>query len=95
MALTPCLSYTAQNTIDVNETDLSVAELLRKLVCIDRDVFLAHNADRAFELARALSFRATMIDVDQRGKDGLLLIQDLRAQFPHVPVIAISRENPV
>jgi CheY-like chemotaxis protein len=54
-------------------------------------VFLASDASQGFDLAKRLGFSVALIDLDLKGKDGLLLIEQMRESFPHLPIIAISR----
>ena len=74
----------------VVDDDLSFLELASKILNRDRQVFLAFDARQAFQLAKHLGFSVVLVDLDLKGKDGLLLIQRLREHFPELPIIAIS-----
>jgi two-component system sensor histidine kinase/response regulator len=74
----------------VVDDDLSLLELASKILNRDRQVFLATDAKQAFELATRLGFSVVLIDLDLKGKAGLLLIQQLRESFPDLAIIAIS-----
>jgi len=74
----------------VVDNDVSFLELASKILNRDRQVFLAIDAQQAFQLAEHLGFSVALIDLDLKGKDGLSLIQHLRESFPDLPVIAIS-----
>ena len=65
-------------------------ELASKILNRDRQVFLAFDAQQAFQLTQHLGFSVALVDLDMKGKDGLSLIQELRESFPELPIIAIS-----
>jgi DNA-binding response OmpR family regulator len=52
----------------------------------------ARNADHARQLLRGVgpSFTVVMVDLDLPGQDGFSFLQELRAFFPELPLIAIS-----
>jgi CheY-like chemotaxis protein len=66
-------------------------ELANKILNPDRQIFLAYDAQQAFQLIRHLGGAAALVDLDLKGKDGLSLMQKLRERFPALPVVAISR----
>ena len=74
----------------VVDDDISFLELASKILNRDRQVFLAFDAQQAFQLAKHLGFSVALVDLDLKGKDGLSLIESLRKNFPDLPVIAIS-----
>ena len=74
----------------VVDDDFSLLELASNILNRDRQVFLATDAKQAFELAKRLGFSVVLIDLDLKGKAGLLLIQQLRESFPDLAIIAIS-----
>ena len=74
----------------VVDNDVSFLELASKILNRDRQVFLAFDAQQAFQLAEHLGFSVALIDLDLKGKNGLSLIQKLRESFPDLPIIAIS-----
>src|SRR5579883_1677472 len=74
----------------VADDDIEFLTLASELLNRDRKVFLAFDAQQAFMLAQHLGFSVALVDLDLKGKDGLLLIQKLRGTLPHLPVIAIS-----
>jgi CheY-like chemotaxis protein len=74
----------------VADHDASFLELAGTILNRDRQVFLALDAQQAFQLAEHLGFTVALVDLDLRGKDGLSLIEKLRKSFPDLPVIAIS-----
>jgi DNA-binding response OmpR family regulator len=53
-------------------------------------VFLASDADRAFELARELGFSVALVDLDLPGEEGFALIRTLRDTVPELSIIVIS-----
>ncbi len=74
----------------VVDHDVSCLELASRILNRDRKVFLAIDAKQAFQLAEYLGFSVALVDLDLRGKEGLLLIQRLREHFPEMAVIAVS-----
>jgi len=74
----------------VVDDDISFLELASQILNRDRQVFLAFDAQQAFQLAKHLGFSVVLVDLDLRGKDGLSLIERLRESFPDLPIIAIS-----
>jgi len=74
----------------VADNDASFLELAGSILNRDRQVFLALDAQQAFQLAEHLGFSVALIDLDLKGKDGLSLIQKMRKSFPDLPIIAIS-----
>jgi two-component system sensor histidine kinase/response regulator len=74
----------------VVDDDLSFLELASKILNRDRQVFLAFDAQQAFQLTKHLGFSVALVDLDLKGKDGLSLIERLRENFPDLPIIAIS-----
>jgi DNA-binding response OmpR family regulator len=53
-------------------------------------VFLASTSQQAFNLAKDLGFSVVLVDLDLGREDGLLLIREIHAKFPGLPIIAIS-----
>ncbi|HLJ49111.1 MAG TPA: response regulator [Bryobacteraceae bacterium] len=74
----------------VVDNDSSFLELASKTLNRDRQVLLASNAEQAFELAKQVGLSVVLIDLDMKGKAGLLLIQQLRETLPDLAIIAIS-----
>ncbi|HEV2202465.1 MAG TPA: response regulator [Bryobacteraceae bacterium] len=74
----------------VADQDASFLALAAIILNQDRQVFLALDAQQAFQLTEHLGFSVALVDLDLKGKDGLSLIQRLRAAFPDLPIIAIS-----
>lgn len=74
----------------VVDNDVAFLELASKILNRDRQVFLASDAQHAFELAQRLGFSVALVDLDLKGRDGLSLIQRLRENFPDLPIVAIS-----
>jgi CheY-like chemotaxis protein len=74
----------------VADNDISFLELASKILNRDRQVFLAFDAQQAFQLAKNLGFSVALVDLDLKGSDGLSLIPKLRENFPELPIIAIS-----
>jgi DNA-binding response OmpR family regulator len=74
----------------VADGDITFLDLASQILNRDRQVFLAFDAQQAFLLAKHLGFLVALVDLDLKGKDGLLLIQQLRDAFRDLPVIAVS-----
>ena len=74
----------------VADNDVSFLELAGHILNRDRQVFLALDAQQAFQLAADLGFSVALVDLDLKGEDGLSLIQKMRLSFPDLPIIAIS-----
>ena len=83
-------AYNRCSMILVADNDISFLELASKILNRDRQVFLAFDAQQAFQLAKNLGFSVALVDLDLKGSDGLSLIQKLRENFPELPIIAIS-----
>jgi CheY-like chemotaxis protein len=64
--------------------------LWSELLECDPKVFLVYDAHEAFQLAEHFGFSVALIDLDLKGKDGLITIQNLRMNFPDLPVVVIS-----
>src|SRR5260370_28747450 len=75
----------------VVDDDEELLEQAQEILNRSRQVFLASDADRAFELARELGFSVALVDLDLPGEDGFALIRKLRDTFPELSIIAISR----
>src|SRR5712691_13505529 len=73
--------------VDDDEAFLEQAE---EILNRNRQVFLASDADRAFELARELGFPVALVDLDLPGEDGFALIRKLHDAVPELSIIAIS-----
>jgi two-component system nitrogen regulation response regulator NtrX len=71
---------------DVN----TLASLARAFRLAGHEVTVSDNADRAFELARSEHFDMIFSDVVMPGKDGLALLEDLRAAGIATPVVMVS-----
>lgn len=70
--------------------DLTFPELANQVLHCDSQIFLAYDAQQAVQLVEHLGGAVTVVDLDSKGRDGLLLMQKLRERFPDLPVIAIS-----
>jgi CheY-like chemotaxis protein len=74
----------------VVDHDIAFLDLASRILNRDRQVFLASDAQKAFQLVNRLGFSVALVDLDFKGNDGLSLIQGLRESFPDLPIIAIS-----
>ena len=73
----------------VVDNDGAFLEQAQEILNRIRQVFLASDADRAFELARELGFSVALIDLDLPGEDGFELIRKLRDMVPELSIIAV------
>lgn len=78
--------------VDSDPTFLNDAE---QLLNQDGGVFLALNADHARFLVGSVGddLSVALVDSDLPGLNDLSLIREMRRDFPHLPVIAISVAN--
>ena len=58
-------------------------------------VDLADNGNDGFELARSRKYDVIVLDLMLPGKDGLSVLQDLRAQDVHTPVICLTARDAI
>ncbi len=77
-------------TVSLLIEDIEVLQLWSEVLGCDPKVFLVHGAREAFRLAEHFGFSVALIDLDRKGKDGLLMIQNLRTSYPDLPVVVIS-----
>ena len=73
----------------VVDDDLADLQQAQEILNRNRQVLLASDAKRAFELARKLGFSVALVDLNMRGMEGLELIRKLHANMPDLPIIAI------
>jgi two-component system, NtrC family, nitrogen regulation response regulator NtrX len=74
----------------VDDEANTLASLSRAFRLAGHDATVCDNAAKAFELARSQSFDLILSDVVMPGKDGLSLLEDLRAQGIATPVVMMS-----
>ena|SRR5712691_4539033 len=74
----------------VVDDDEELLEQAQEILNRNRQVFLASDVDRAFELARELGFSVALVDLDLPGEDGFALIRKLHDAIPKLSIIAIS-----
>jgi CheY-like chemotaxis protein len=73
------------------EDDAQVREALRLLLEADgHRVVGARDGEEGLRAVRALGCDLVVCDVFMPNKDGLETIRELRAEWPHLPVVAIS-----
>src|SRR5271165_2686549 len=68
----------------------TLASLSRAFRLAGHEATVCDNAARALELIKAERFDVVLSDVVMPGKDGLALLEDLKAQGASVPVVMIS-----
>ena len=78
------------NLLIVDDEPNTLASLSRAFRMAGHDVTVCDNATKALEFARRQNFDLIFSDVVMPGKDGLSLLEDLKAQGNTVPVVMIS-----
>jgi DNA-binding NtrC family response regulator len=79
----------------VDDDQNTLASLARAFRLSGHEATVCDNAGRAIELARAGSFDMILSDVVMPGKDGLTLLEELRALNISLPVVMISGQATV
>jgi len=74
----------------VDDEANTLASLSRAFRLAGHEATVCDNASKALELAKAQSFDLILSDVVMRGKDGLALLEDLKAQGVTAPVVMMS-----
>ena len=78
------------NLLVVDDEANTLASLSRAFRLAGHEAIVCDNAAKALELAKAQSFDLIFSDVVMPGKDGLSLLEDLRAQGVTTPVVMMS-----
>ncbi|HEY4052394.1 MAG TPA: sigma-54 dependent transcriptional regulator [Terriglobales bacterium] len=78
------------NLLIVDDEASTLASLSRAFRLAGHDATVCDNAAKAVELAKSETFDLIFSDVVMPGKDGLDLLQDLRAQGVNTPVVMMS-----
>lgn len=75
----------------VVDDEYSVQLFFEQVLCeVGYYVTLAGNARSALAQARSREFDVVVIDLSLPDRDGLEVIQQLRAEFPLIPILAVS-----
>src|SRR5260370_17361727 len=74
----------------VDDDPRPLASLARAFRLAGHEATVCDNAARALELAKSKAFDMMLSDVVMPGKDGLALLEDLRAVGIALPVVMIS-----
>ena len=74
----------------VDDETNTLASLSRAFRLAGHDAVVCDNASKALEMAKAQMFDLIMSDVVMPGKDGLSLLEDLKAQGVIAPVVMMS-----
>src|SRR5258708_30302907 len=74
----------------VDDDPNTLASLARAFRLAGHEATVCDNAARALELVKSQPFDMMLSDVVMPGKDGLALLEDLRAQGIGLPVVMIS-----
>jgi two-component system response regulator FlrC len=76
----------------VVEDDSNTRYLIKQnLQQIGYEVVEAENGLQALEILREdVTFQAILSDIQMDGMDGLTLLQHLRSDYPHIPVMMLS-----
>jgi DNA-binding NtrC family response regulator len=78
------------NILIVDDDANTLASLSRAFRLAGHEATVCDNAARALELIKTERFDVVLSDVVMPGRDGLALLEDLRAQGVSVPVVMIS-----
>ena len=78
------------NILIVDDDANTLASLARAFRLSGHQALVCDNAARALELIKTERFDVVLSDVVMPGKDGLALLEDLKAQGASVPVVMIS-----
>jgi two-component system nitrogen regulation response regulator NtrX len=78
------------NLLIVDDDANTLASLSRAFRLAGHEAAVCDNAARALDLIKAQHFDMVLSDVVMPGKDGLSLLEDLKAQGASVPVVMIS-----
>ena len=78
------------NLLIVDDEANTLASLSRAFRLAGHEVTVCDNAAKAIELAKTQSFDLIFSDVVMPGKDGLSLLEDLKAQQVTTPVVMMS-----
>jgi two-component system nitrogen regulation response regulator NtrX len=74
----------------VDDEANTLASLSRAFRLAGHDAVVCDNANKALEMAKAQNFDLIMSDVVMPGKDGLSLLEELKAQGVAIPVVMMS-----
>ncbi|MFZ0360965.1 MAG: response regulator, partial [Terriglobales bacterium] len=74
----------------VDDEANTLASLARAFRLEGHEAAVCDNANRALELAKTQSFDLILSDVVMPGKDGLTLLEELKAQGVATPVVMMS-----
>jgi len=78
------------NILIVDDDSNTLASLSRAFRLAGHEATVCDNAARALDLIKTERFDVVLSDVVMPGKDGLSLLEDLKAQGANVPVVMIS-----
>src|ERR1700688_4481742 len=78
------------NLLIVDDETNTLASLSRAFRLEGHEATVCDNANKALELARSQSFDLILSDVVMPGKDGLTLLEELKAQGVPTPVVMMS-----
>ena len=73
------------------DSDPDFLEKARQMLNRERQVFLASSSRQALNLAKDVGFSVVLVGLELN--DGAELIQEIRKNFPGLPVIAIAGEK--
>ena len=81
---------TKAHLLIVDDEANTLASLSRAFRLAGHEATVCDNAAKAFELAKAEKFDVILSDVVMPGKDGLALLEELKAQGVTAPVVMMS-----
>src|SRR5579863_9020155 len=74
----------------VDDDANTLASLARAFRLAGHEATVSDNAARALDLIKSQPFDMVFSDVVMPGKDGISLLEDIRASGSHVPVVMVS-----
>src|SRR5690348_10050364 len=78
------------NLLIVDDEPNTLASLSRAFRLAGHEATVCDNAGKALELAKSRNFDLLLSDVVMQGKDGLALLEDLKANGVTTPVVMMS-----
>ena len=76
----------------VVDNDLAFLQTAERVLDVRSGVLLARSADQALSLLQGIgsAFSVVLVSEDLLTHDGLPLVEQIRREYPNVPVVAIS-----
>lgn len=72
------------------DDDQQFCEELTRVLQRERPALIAKNGGQALGLLKVIEFRVAIVDLNLPDQNGFELIQSIHAEFPDLPIVAIS-----